>query len=59
MKVTNRDVKVFALGMLTLFIADSFYNWKETKADVIKGLQDGWSEGSNKTIVKTNSTTIK
>lgn len=43
MNVTKRDVKVFLLGMLAMFLILLAYDWDE----FVQGLKSGYSKGIN------------
>jgi len=44
MKITKRDIKFFALGLLTLFIIESIVDWEGTQ----QAIKDGWEAGMSK-----------
>ena len=37
--ITKREIRFFFLGILTLLLIDSAYNWK----DFVKGFKDGYN----------------
>lgn len=39
MKITKRDVKVFILGMLAMFIIAALWDWPEN----LQAFKDGWN----------------
>lgn len=41
MKITKRDVFIFILGILTMFILESIYDWESTKKSFNEGYQQG------------------
>ena len=42
MKVNKRDLKICALGILSLFIFQSIYDWKQIKKDIVSGWNAGY-----------------
>ncbi|WP_426091529.1 hypothetical protein [Flavobacterium sp. DSR3-2] len=42
MKVNKRDLKIFTLGIFSLFIFQSIYDWKQIKKDIISGWNTGY-----------------
>lgn len=43
MKINNRDLKIFVLGMVALFTIQTVYNWKQVKKDITRGIHDGYN----------------
>ncbi len=43
MKFTKRDLKFFALGIITLFLIETVLGWN----DVVKDMKRGYIEGYN------------
>lgn len=43
MKITKRDILFFIIGVLTMFVFESVYDWQGTKAAIKKGWNDGYS----------------
>lgn len=41
MKIAQRDVRIFVLGMIAFFAIESIYNYKEVKQDIYNGWHDG------------------
>ncbi len=46
MKINNRDLKIFILGMVALFAIQTVYDWKQVKKDITTGFHDGYNSGS-------------
>ncbi|NRT11359.1 hypothetical protein [Flavobacterium sp. 14A] len=46
MKINNKDLKIFVLGMVALFTIQTVYDWKQVKEDITRG----WNDGSNQSI---------
>ena len=44
MKITGRYVKIFFLGIFTVFIIDTVMNWDETKATFINALNESFEK---------------
>lgn len=44
MKITLRDIKVFFLGMLAMFLIELAFEWK----DFVSGFKDGFNNGRSK-----------
>lgn len=42
-KISKRDVKFFLLGIFTLFLIESIWNWEAT----LSSIQRGWNDGYN------------
>ncbi|MEZ7515075.1 hypothetical protein [Flavobacterium frigidarium] len=43
MKINNRDLKIFVLGMVALFTIQTVYDWKQVKQDITRGWNDGYN----------------
>ena len=48
MRITKRDVKVFLLGMLTMFLFLSLYDWQNNLSEIQKGFDAGYSDSKIK-----------
>ncbi|POS01005.1 hypothetical protein [Flavobacterium croceum] len=44
MKITKRDIKFFFLGVLSLFIIETFFGWNDVIKDMKRGFIDGYNE---------------
>jgi hypothetical protein len=53
MKISNRDIKIFFLGFLTLFIIETIYDWDSTVGSIKRGYHDGYNFESNTNSAKT------
>lgn len=47
MKISKREIKIFALGMFAFFTFQTIYDWKQVKEDVSRGFHDGYASGGN------------
>lgn len=43
MKINNRDLKIFVLGMVALFTIQTVYDWKQVKKHITRGIHDGYN----------------
>lgn len=41
MKITKRDLLFFIIGLVTMFIVESIFDWKGTKDAYMKGYDEG------------------
>jgi hypothetical protein len=46
LNITNRDIKFFIAGVLTVIIINTIFNWKEVKRDFLDGFNGTKSEVS-------------
>lgn len=42
MKITKRDVLFFFMGVFTLLIIETIFNWEEVKENAGEGFKDGY-----------------
>ena len=47
MKISKREIKMFALGIFALFTFQTIYDWKQVKEEVSRGFHDGYALGGN------------
>jgi len=44
MKITKRDIKFFVIGLFTMLIIESIYDWEATK----QAAKEGWEAGMSR-----------
>ncbi|MBL4746727.1 MAG: hypothetical protein JKY08_10210 [Flavobacteriaceae bacterium] len=42
MKIKAKDVKIFLLGMFTLFVINTIMNWDEAKESFMRGFNESY-----------------